>query len=173
MTKIIKTAIATTLLGLSSISFAEQECNASIEQSTPNTRYELSSDEVKDKRTNLVWKRCMLGQSWNAESSTCDGDPVTRNWLEAHEQTPAGWRLPNINELLSIVEYSCANPTINLTIFPTTPVGTFWSSTLSKSIHYAFSGLNQRSWTLNLQDGATGYGSRDRSNLIRFVKDAS
>jgi hypothetical protein len=30
MTKTIKTAIAITLLGLSSISFAEQECNASI-----------------------------------------------------------------------------------------------------------------------------------------------
>ncbi len=42
------------------------------------------------------------------------------------------WRLPNINELLSIVDYSTSIPAIDTTLFPNTGTGAdvkYWSST--------------------------------------------
>lgn len=41
------------------------------------------------------------------------------------------WRLPNIFELMSILDYSTSNPTINTTLFPNTFGGSYWSSTPS------------------------------------------
>ena len=46
---------------------------------------------------------------------------------------PAGgysdWRLPNRNELQSIVDYSRYNPAIDTTYFPGTVASYYWSST--------------------------------------------
>jgi hypothetical protein len=41
---------------------------------------------------------------------------------------PYGWRLPNINELLSIIDWSTNTPPVNSTIFPNVS-GSYWCST--------------------------------------------
>jgi hypothetical protein len=163
--------ISTLLLSLSSATLAAQVCNENIEQLASNSRYEVSGIEAKDKQTGLTWKRCMEGQSWDQEANTCIGSPIARNWLEAHQAVPEGWRLPNIKELTSIVEYGCANPAINLNIFPTTTVSSFWSSTLSKSPLYAnFRPVNQTSWSISFQDGTTNSNLANAEILTRLIK---
>ena len=174
MKSMTQATLITALVSVSSATFAAQVCNDFTEQLTPNSRFELSDGEAIDKQTGLVWKRCMEGQAWNQETSTCDGSPVARNWVQAHQKVPEGWRLPNVKELISIIEYGCGNPTINLSIFPTTPIASVWSSSLSKSPLYAnFRPADQLSWSVSFQDGTTGSNRASTEFLTRLVKDDS
>ncbi|MCX6728845.1 MAG: DUF1566 domain-containing protein [Candidatus Saccharibacteria bacterium] len=128
-----------------------QYCNSAITATAPNNRYAIisyagSASTVLDKKTGLIWMRCALGQTWNG--TDCIGAPQAMFWqtaLQTAESTTyagnSNWRLPNIQELRSLVEESCFLPAINSTIFPNTYVhlfpnttdattsGFYWSST--------------------------------------------
>lgn len=130
-----KIVVSSGLMTLS-LSAIAQECRTDIVGSTPNSRFEIISNgnEVKDSKTNLVWQRCTIGQSWNGNQ--CAGNATAMNWKNAmNEAVKAGsnYRVPNIKELQSITEVRCFDPAINISIFPNTPKGPFnvqyWSST--------------------------------------------
>ncbi|WP_449360769.1 Lcl C-terminal domain-containing protein [Alishewanella longhuensis] len=77
--------------------------------------------------------RCSLGQSWSGNG--CDNTPAVYTWqnalLAAKDYSFAShsdWRLPNIKELISIVEERCYSPSINVVVFPSTPSSAFWTS---------------------------------------------
>jgi hypothetical protein len=61
-------------------------------------------DEVFDRKNNLLWKRCSLGESW--DGAACSGVAQNVSLAEARKQTPKGWRIPSIRELATLV--SCA-----------------------------------------------------------------
>lgn len=110
-----------------------QNCHPNISaHSTPDTRYTLQVDgeEVLDKSTQLIWKRCAEGLSGDGCNT---GTAGTYTWSQALALTDNTWRLPNIKELASLVETACSDPAINLTMFPNTPGATFWSSSSSPS----------------------------------------
>ena len=88
---------------------------------------------VSDPRTGLTWKRCAEGQTWTG--STCSGTVKTYAWAAAVALTGAtsfagksDWRLPNIRELQSIVDWSTYDPAINTAAFPSMPIGRFWTA---------------------------------------------
>lgn len=58
-------------------------------------------DTVLDSKTNLVWRRCSLGETWNG--SGCDGSPREVTFAEATQASPKGWRVPSIRELSTLV----------------------------------------------------------------------
>ena len=106
----------------------------------PNSRYSVHNNgTVTDNTTGLMWKACSQGQVWdnnntndNLLDDNCTDTPNTYNWQNALAQganeTFAGfsnWRLPNIKELRSITAYNRYNPSINETIFPSTPASFF------------------------------------------------
>lgn len=115
---------------------------------SPTASFILHTDgTATDTTTGLMWMRCSLGQTWNGD--TCSGNANTYTWQEALQRAQdinfgisnadndnavgfAGytdWRLPNKNELESIVELRCRNPAINAAIFPAIPsTSSFWSS---------------------------------------------
>lgn len=66
---------------------------------------------IKDNRTGLTWQRCHMGTS-GTNCTTTTGGPYTWNQAitECNNLTLAGktWRLPNKNELLSILDSSVA-----------------------------------------------------------------
>jgi hypothetical protein len=73
-------------------------------------------------------------------SSRCSGKPRAFTWKSAQDAASAlkaaggyanhaEWRMPHIPELAMIVERQCANPRVNLTLFPDTPATYFWTAT--------------------------------------------
>ncbi len=89
---------------------------------------------IRDLNTGLLWSQCTEGQGagcaftpptamdWNAARGNCNGKVLAGRV----------WRLPNVNELLSIVDYSNAVlmlPAIDSTFFPLTANGLYWTST--------------------------------------------
>lgn len=84
----------------------------------------------------LIWQKCLAGQTWNGNA--CEGAASLLSWAEASNVTStlAGkrdWRLPTVEELLTLVDYTRTAPAINDTIFPGTPATYFWTSSASAS----------------------------------------
>jgi len=104
---------------------------------------------ITDSRTSLVWQK--------------QDDGTTRTWEDAitycEGLTLAGqsdWRMPNIKELITIVDYTTANPEINWTYFPNTHATVYWSS--STGADFTFT-----AWSLHF-----GYGTSDTSDKTTF-----
>lgn len=124
---------------------------------------------VLHKSTGLIWKRCAEGDTWNGV--TCSyGRSGNLNWPEAlaaaQNSTFAGfsdWRLPNLNELSSIVDLECYGPAINVEIFPNTISTDFWTSSLDDWNDYAY-----KVW---FYGGGSSVDSRTAdSNYVRLVR---
>lgn len=110
------------------------------------------------------------GLTWHQE---LNDDEVT--WEDALDYcenlTIAGyddWRLPNVNELQSIVDYKKANPSVDgmLPVISGDFAGSYWSSTTaSSSVVYAL--------TIDFNNGETGeeMKTHDFSALVRCVRD--
>lgn len=150
--------------------YAQQICNSNVEETTPNSRFVITEGEALDTKTGLIWRRCLHGKSWNEETKRCDGYYILTNWKAALEGANDGWRVPNIKELGSIVEHSCANPSLNLSVFPGAPVAPrLWSSTPGR--RYLNVRTDERVWIALFQDGTSFNGSKTYSLFTMLVKD--
>ena len=72
------------------------------------------------------------------------------------------WRLPNKNELLSIVNYNQINPTIDKS-FSNTNNNYYWSSTTKYSSY-------SKAWTVTFSYGNSNYDTKSSSHYIRCVR---
>jgi Protein of unknown function (DUF1566) len=94
--------------------------------------YSTNGAEVTDTTTGLTWRRCSEGQQFSYDR--CDGKPTEHNFKGAiahakMQATPeATWRVPNINELSTLVEKRVRNPSIDTNVFPNTAANRYWSS---------------------------------------------
>lgn len=158
------------LLCHSGWSFA-QTCGANIPVSTPDSRFKDNGNgTLTDKKTGLTWKQCLEGQVFPG----CTGIVYGYDWQGALEQADSSvfagydnWRVPNVNELESLVEASCLSPAINLTQFPNTWAGEHWSSSPS-----ADSG-GESTWTVNFDAGYSGMTYRYSLAALRLVRGGS
>jgi len=76
------------------------------------------------------------------------------------------WRLPNRQELISIVDYSIIVASADKNYFPNTANGTHWTS-----LPVAYD--KTRSWEINFQGGTiSSAGDKAKNNYIRLVRDA-
>jgi len=115
---------------------------------------------ISDKTTNLVWQKCSMGQN---NDGTCSGGYPTAAILDnalnyCNGLTLAGrtWRLPNVNELKSIVDRT-GNPSINMVMFPGTLGYGYMSSTSG--------------WYVYFVDGGVGNSGGGTSFYVRCVTD--
>ncbi|EHK7540061.1 DUF1566 domain-containing protein [Vibrio cholerae] len=148
---------------------------------------------VYDKKTNLTWMRCSLGQSWDGK--TCNGEAKEYTWHDATKLThqfagSTAWRLPTVEELDSLVYCSkgrkpsarpngkyvgdtdgrCLGniyyqgPTINITAFPNTPpTGIYWSSS-------PYAGYTLEAWDVFFKNGLVYNRNKNNYNYVRLVR---
>lgn len=154
-------------------SVAQTCTNSSPSASTPDSHLLDNGDgTISDNKTGLMWKKCVEGVSGN----TCNsGSASTFTWKQAQKHPGrinnlggfAGhdnWRLPNIEELMSIVEKQCYGPAINLIRFPGTG-SDIWSSSPQTS-------NSSGAWFVNFHNG-TAYnynrfaGFTSQARLVR------
>ena len=97
----------------------------------PVGRYVVDAATVKDTQTGLLWQRNVdptkyLATSSCTGTSACDGTTYCAN-LVVNGVT--GWRLPTVQELLTIVDETRYSPAIDTNAFPaSTPIDDLFDS---------------------------------------------
>jgi len=126
---------------------------------------EKGDGTVTDTSTELMWAKCSEGQT--VPTCTSTNFPTTMNWsyaLDAAKNSQLGghndWRLPNLKELQSLVDYSRSSPAINPTHFPNTLNNFFWTST----------GDLNSVWSVNFGNGLVSSSGRSGSYAVRLVR---
>jgi hypothetical protein len=125
-----------------------------------------SDGTVKDNSTGLIWQKCSRGQNNDA---SCSGSVSTVAWdgavMYCTSLPLAGktWRLPNINELGTLVDTSKASgATIDTTIFPATVTNAYWSST-------SFSPTSSLAWYVKFDTGDVENNGKSNFGRVRCV----
>lgn len=113
---------------------------------------------VTDNNTGLIWQKDddLAVHSFQEALSLCNSN--------AAALPGSTWRMPNINELQSIVDYTTSSPAINFTYFPLAQSDNYWSSTTFSS------GLDTRAWYINFGNGNTAAITKSASMLVRCVR---
>jgi len=122
---------------------------------------------VTDTVTGLTWQQ--------------DDDDAVKSWEEALNyceglELPTGqtdWRLPNIKELRSIVDNTTHSPAINLTYFPNTNFGDYWSSTHGWTYsHHGGGYVPTGAWSVSFSnaDENDGYINRAPTTINTYAR---
>jgi hypothetical protein len=129
---------------------------------------------VTDTVTGLLWDRCSL---WQTGNDCSGGSTNTFTWANAlgvavianGMNSGAGykgytdWRLPNKNELESLVDRSRIDPAIDFATFPNTLLNYYWTST-----HYIQS--TPWAWFVHFSHGQTYGNLKDNVYYVRLVR---
>ncbi|NEX16856.1 MAG: hypothetical protein C1943_09565 [Halochromatium sp.] len=128
---------------------------------------------ITDPNTGLMWERCVYGRTgidcFNGSASEMTWQEALTNAQNASRAGYNDWRLPNVKELQSLVDYGALGPAaaIDERFFPETPSGYFWSSSPSAlevdspwSVHSRYGQL--------VEDPAIILD--DSSRYVRFVR---
>ena len=126
------------------------------------------ANTVSDSATGLTWQRNLP-----ATYAGCIGDLGGFRAVVHREEAKAyctdlalvgvGWRLPTHDELLSIVDASHTDPSINPNAFPNTPSTFFWSSSLVV-------GLTDIAWGVHFSRGLSPSYGTDSAGRLRCVR---
>ena len=127
---------------------------------------------VTDSRLGLMWQQCaegLSGAGCATGTATVYGTyAAALARAAAVNADPAGagrghsdWRVPNRNELASLVNRRCEAPAIQRSAFPGTPSASFWTATP------AFAGF---AWYIDFTDGSIGPGGTTGDRVLRLVR---
>jgi len=122
--------------------------------SVPVGHYTIADATVVDNKTRLTWQRSVPVTMYNLSDGA--------NYCGT---LGAGWRLPTIKELQTLLDDSqLSPPRLDPAAFPSSPsVGEYLSSTV-------FAGASSSVWYVNFYSGSTGYDSVAAPYNVRCVR---
>lgn len=134
------------------------------------TRFIEREHLVIDLIAGVEWMRCSIGQRWNGAG--CDGEilkitvPQTDQAMQqANEQLGGEWRLPTRKELQGLLCETCEGLKTDLSIFPDTYAGPYWTS--EKNFL-----APRHQWTVNFFTGHSfGRFFPEQEMAVRLVRD--
>ncbi|MDP9034451.1 MAG: DUF1566 domain-containing protein [Myxococcota bacterium] len=120
----------------------------------PASSYLVAEATVYDPNTKLTWQRAI--------------EPASYSWIDAQSHCasvlPAGnWRLPSLNELMTLVDITRVDPAVDPTAFPSTPSDFFWSVSASAA-------PVATAWGVNFNRGSAGASAIDNASRVRCVR---
>jgi len=125
---------------------------------------------ITDTTTGLMWQKCSMGQTYNSATNGCDGSAITYIWKQALAECESlelvgysDWRLPNRNELRSIVDYSKFGPSTDTNFSNGILSYAYWSATT-----HAY--YPDDAWGVNFGYGNDYWGSKSVSDYVRCVR---
>ena len=86
---------------------------------------------------------------------------------EACELAGSGWRMPQMHELASLVDYSRFNPAIDTDAFPDTKPNWYWTGTVDAS------SPSDYAWGVNFLDGYVCYHPQNDGGFVRACRRVS
>jgi formylglycine-generating enzyme required for sulfatase activity len=123
-------------------------------------RYDLgTAGVVLDQDTRLMWQRQAAPNELDWDSAGAYCGCLSLGGFD-------DWRLPTRIELLTIVDYTKQDPSIDETIFPDTPVTWFWTSSTVAEQPLA-------AWYLSFMDGNTHDAAKEVSYGVRCVRQGN
>ncbi len=121
----------------------------------PSGRYTQQGATVVDNKTGLTWEQSASTTpfTWTGAKSRCSS-------------VGAGWRVPTIKELQSLVDYArSGTPKIDTAYFPGTPFEPFWWSST------AMAGSSSDAWYVDFDNGSAGHQAMTDGGLVRCVRE--
>lgn len=176
----MKSLNLTWLVGLSALLTTQPVwsfCSENITDTVTVDNFVTDTDNgvVSDSETGLMWSICNYGESWDSDAQECTETPLLLGWQESlqtvNQAELAGytdWRLPNIKELMSIIERSCAQPAVQVSLFPSTQDELYWSSTPVYSDVLSDSGALV--WAVHFKEGSNTTHKKTSHALTRMVR---
>jgi len=148
--------------------------NLTAECSFPSKTLIATTDEVRDIKTGLIWRRCALGQTWQ-NNRGCVGEVELMRRAEVEEKARLlgeKWRLPTLDELLTLVDDRCQTPVINTKIFgkvrDTTGEG---ANYLTASIYLeGDAAIPTLFYTIDLLNGGVDAHTKGFAGAVRLVR---
>lgn len=125
-------------------------------------RLEPQGALVYDRKTDLTWQRCTYGQAWDDAAQRCAGQPRKLRFDDARKLEAGGWRVPRLDELVSLVQRDRV-PALDAQAFPDTPPTYFWATDNRDG---------DTAWYVSFNDGRTNhyYPPRTNTDAVRFVR---
>jgi hypothetical protein len=123
--------------------------------------YTVNGDgTVTDDRTGLVWQQDAPSVLYTWSDIAAPGS--AQAYCASLSFAGGGWVVPTLSQLYSLAEFG-PDPSIDSTVFPSTPGASFWSADPSTSVGEA--------WAVNFDDAYTlAWGTASSTLYVRCVK---
>jgi hypothetical protein len=121
---------------------------------TPESYTDNGNGTVTDNVTGLMWQQAAPTTTYTLAGAIAYCSTTLS--LAGHTD----WRLPSFIELISIVDFGLASPSLNAVYFPGTPSAVFWSSTNSTTT----------AWDVSFVDGSPNEHSGSTLENVRCVR---
>ena len=124
------------------------------EYAAPANRFETAAETVTDKVSSLMWQKSpSSSKSWREALNYCE---------EISTGGSFDWRLPNRNELASLVDHTKANGAMS--DFPGIAAKAFWTSTTKIS-------EIENAWTVNFESGSIESANKTDTKHVLCVRN--